>query len=153
VRLAASHDVSLPRARLWAALTDLDHLEALVREHRVELARAAAGGAGTEWEARFRLRGADRRLGVRLVAEEAPERLGFGLEGEGILGTGEVALAALGPGRTRLAVSLEIRPRTFAARLVLASLGLAQGRVERRFARGVAGFARLLAARGRRRAD
>jgi hypothetical protein len=69
------------------------------------------------------------------VMDMAPEhRLAFECIGTPAEGDLMIEMAEMGPRRTRLVATLEIRPRTLAARLFLQSLRLAKAKVTRRFA-------------------
>lgn len=149
MRFTAAHDLAAPIADAWAALTDIETLEAMARARNVALTRQGRGGVGTEWQARFRLRGAAREASVRIVGLDLPGQLRLAFAGELFEGTAQVDLVALARARTRLAATVELVPRTLAARLALASARLVKPRADRRFARGVEAFARMLAARAR----
>lgn len=149
MRFTASSDMVAPIADAWSALTDVEALDALARARKVTLARQGAGGVGTEWQARFRLRGAERELAFRLVGIDLPGQLRLTFAGDLFEGTAQIDLVALARARTRLTATVDLVPRTLAARLMLASARLVKARADRRFAKGVAAFARQLAARAR----
>ena len=65
----------------------------------------------------------------------------------GIDGAVVIELVALSVARTRLTVSIDLEPRTLGARLLVQSLKLARGTLQRRFELRVADYASEITAR------
>lgn len=61
------------------------------------------------------------------------DKLVFGIDAPSIEGTSMLELISLSPRRTRLRLTLDVRPKTLAARLFINTLRLAKRRVDTRF--------------------
>ncbi|MCL4189578.1 MAG: SRPBCC family protein [Rhodobacteraceae bacterium] len=149
MRFTASRDIAVPIADAWAALTDVEAAEGIARARGVAVVRTGPGGVGTTWQARFRLRGAERQVTLRIAAMEMPGRLCLDFRGELFEGSAQVDLLALARTRTRLTAMADVLPRTLAARLMLASARLVKSRADRRFGKAVGALARAVAAGAR----
>lgn len=144
MKIASRHDIEAPPAFVFQTLTDFDSWERSAMRRGAEVARTdklTALAAGMAWIVRFRFRGKDRRIAVKLVGLEAPSRLSFALEGTMFDANCVVDLMELGAKRTRMVVISEAKPRTLAARLIMQSLRLGRARVQRRVDRRIASIA------------
>lgn len=146
MKLSGREDIDAPIANVWAAVSDFDAYELLALRRGVEVTRIGVL-PGLSWQTAFQLRGKRRQVKLRLQKMERPTHLGFDFTSAPVEGNGQVELIELGPNRTRLMVSTEVKPRTLAARLFLQSLKLARGRVNRRFNQRLEKLARLVEAR------
>lgn len=99
--------------------------------HRTDKLRVP--GPGMEWSVRFRFRGRDRNLGVKLVTLERDTKLAFAGAGKMIESDMWIDLLSLAPNRTRLTMGVVVRPKTLGARLLLQSVKLAKTKVQIRF--------------------
>ncbi|MCU0800701.1 MAG: SRPBCC family protein [Rhodobacteraceae bacterium] len=145
MKVASRHDIEAPPAFVFEALTDFDSWERSAMRRGAEVTRTdkmTAVAAGLAWQVRFRFRGKDRKLAVRLTSIDAPSRLGFGVNGMLFETTSVVDLMELGAKRTRMVVVSEAKPKTLAARLILQSLRLARARVQRRVDKRIGAIAR-----------
>lgn len=153
MRFTARGDLALPIAAVHAALSDVDHYEAEARARGARLERHGTGGEGTEWDIAFRFRGRERQLRARLLELRPPGRLRLTWEGRLTRGEAVVELVALARGRTRLALTIDVLPKTLPARLFLQSLRLVKPRLNRRFRARVAEALRRLEARAAARSS
>lgn len=143
MELTSQHDISAPREQVFAILADPAVFERRLAAARVQVRRQ---GADHEWELRFHLRGAERRIHLTRTACEAPTHLAFAGRSPRFAIANLIELAPGGPQATRMTVTLTIRPRGMAARLALQSLRLGRRRMQRRFDTAVARLAAELAA-------
>lgn len=143
MELTSEQEIAAPRAQVFAALTDFAAVEARMKARGTTLERLDSGTTteGAEWEARFRLRGRERRLHLVLADCAAPEKLGLTGDSPAFAIESMITLAAPTPETTRMRVTFIARPRTTGARLALQSLRLVRGRMERRFDAAVARLA------------
>jgi hypothetical protein len=88
---------------------------------------------GMAWRLRFTFKGKQRKMSIRFADAEPGSHLAWAFDSVPIEGTVKVELVSLSPRRTRLTMVSDIRPKTLAARLMIQSLRLAKGRVQRRF--------------------
>lgn len=98
------------------------------------LDRLRKPGVGMEWKVGFPYRGKRRGIEIKLLALDPEQRMVFDCMAQPAEAILEIDLAEMGPRRTRISVTLEIKPRTLAARLFIQSLRLAKAKVQRRFA-------------------
>jgi carbon monoxide dehydrogenase subunit G len=150
MKLSTRDDIEAPIAFVFEHLTDFEAWERAALRRGAEVQRTdrlAAPGPGLSWEVAFDFRGRRRELDLRLDRMEPPVRLVFSGVGPNSEGTLDIELIELAARRTRVAVRLEVKPRTLVARLFLQSLKLAKARVEGRFKSRVAQLAAEIADR------
>ncbi len=144
MKVTSRHDIDAPAAFVFETLTDFDSWERSAMRRGADVVRTdrmTAVAAGLAWLVRFRFRGKERKLAVRLASIDAPARIGFAMEGALFDATSVIDLMELGPNRTRLVMVGEAKPKTLGARLMLQSLRLARARVQRQVDRRVAAIA------------
>ena len=83
-----------------------------------------------------------RDLDLRLATYERPTTIRFESDSNGLAGVMTLDLMALSPRRTRMSVSVELTPKTLAARLLVQSLKLAKSNMTKRFKLKVADYAK-----------
>ncbi len=135
MKLTGKTDIDAPIDFLYRTLNDHATWEAEARQRGVEVERPAdmpLAGPGAGWRIRLPYRGKVRKILVRLDGLTPETRIDYTLEGQSMGGTLVVELSRLSPRRTRLRLSLDVKPKTLAARLMLNTLRLAKGRVSAR---------------------
>jgi hypothetical protein len=150
MRLNSKQDVEAPLAEVWQALTDFPGWERAAMRRGAEVQRSdtpRAPGPGMAWTARFRFRGQDRQVLVRLAELEPHSRLVF--EGRSKLFVGSMAIdvVAMSARRTRLHVITDLTPVSLPARLLLQSARLARTRINQRYDARIAQLAAAIEAR------
>ena len=137
--------IRCPADAVFAAMSDYGYFEAALRDRGVRIARVADGdaaGLGTTWEAETDLRGHLITV-VTQVTEFTPgARIVSQSDAGGLEATATFAVEPLGPDKSRLMIGIDIRPTSFAGRMLLQPLKLAKGSIAERFERRVAAFAR-----------
>lgn len=147
MKFTTHEDIDLPVDAVFAGVTDFEGFERAAMRRGAEVQRLgdhARKGVGQAWHVNFRYRGRARDLVSEITHYEPPHRLRSlgGMGGiDSVLG---IELIELAPNRTRLKADLELRPRTFGARLLLQSLKLARSALAKGFKRRVHDFARRL---------
>lgn len=147
MQLTASEDIEAPLDRVFAAVTDFEGIERQALRRGVDVRRVdsiAGPASGMTWQAAFGFRGKPRKTEVCLSEYHPPEQLVFdsvtgGLEARFILD-----LVALSRGRTRLNVSTQLKPTTLSSRLLVQSMKLAKGGIDKRFRHRMAALAKDL---------
>lgn len=136
MKLTAKEDIEAPIGFVTSVLTDFDTWERAAMRRGADVDRLDTlrkPGVGMEWRVGFDYRGKKRKVEIKLLTLNPDQRLVFdcmAAPAEAIL---SIDMAEMGPRRSRVAVTLEIKPRTMAARLFLQSLRLAKAKVTRRF--------------------
>ncbi len=137
MKLTTRQDIEAPAAFVFAALRDFEAWERLALRRGADVSRTDTLHqvvAGLSWMIKFDYRGKQRRIALRLTRIETPVNLAFAGTGASLEGLAGLDLMALTARRTRLNVTLDLRPRTIGMRLVMQSMRLAKSRVNRRFA-------------------
>ena len=152
MNFTAKQDIEAPAERVWAALTDFAGWERAAFRRGAEVTRTdrlAAPGPGMAWAGRFEFRGQPREITVRLVELDPGARLVF--QGTTKQFNGEVVLdlVEMSARSSRLHLKAEIKPQTLTARILLQSLKLAKGRVQKRIETRLADFAACFDGRAR----
>ncbi|MGP6086856.1 SRPBCC family protein [Antarctobacter jejuensis] len=142
MELKASEDIEASQDQVFAALSDFDMIERQALRRGVDIMRMGeVTGAGMAWRAKFTFRGKKREAEVRLVTFDAPDRMTFHSVSGGLETDLEIDVVALSRNRTRINMVSVMHPKTLSARLLVQSLKLAKGGVEKRFRRKMAELA------------
>lgn len=152
MKLACRQDIDAPAAFVLAQISDFESWERTAMRRGVEIERTdklSAYGSGTSWATRFRYRGRERRVAIRLERLAADGHADFSVTSAPADGALEVEIVAMAASRVRMLVSIEFKPKTFAAKLFVQSLRLARSRVERRLAQRAKALANEIEARYR----
>lgn len=137
MKLTSRQDIEAPVAFVFEALRDFDAWERAALRRGADVARTdrlREVMPGLSWLVKFAYRGKERKLALRLTQLEQPTLLGFSGTGSSLDGLAGIDLMALASRRTRVSVTLDVRPKTIGARVILQSLRLAKARINRRFA-------------------
>lgn len=144
MKFSTREDIRAPIDTVFAAVTDFEHFERQVLRRGAEVSRIDSGGAegvGMSWRTRVPIRGRTREITSELTEMRPPTGVVLESHSAGVESIFVVDLLALSQTRTRLRVSLDMRPTNFSARLFVQSLKLAKASLSRRFSDRVAGFA------------
>lgn len=147
MQFASKEDIEAPIEAVFATLCDFEAFERSAIRRGADVVRlhdVNPVAAGMKWQARFPFRGRTRDLQVTLQGFEAPTAMEFRSDSDGLDVTLTIDLVALSPKRTRLAVVLNIKPKTLSARLLVQSLKLAKSNLTKRFKLKVADYAKLV---------
>jgi hypothetical protein len=153
MKLVRNEDVEAPIGFVYSALCDFDHWERAALRRGAEVTRLdtlPAVAEGMMWNVGFDFRARRRTVDLRLVKLDPGQALGFTGEGKSMKGRSLLELVEMGSKRTRIVITVEIEPRTLAARLLLQSLKFASAKVNRAFENRTAGLAADLEDRFRR---
>ncbi|MEI4473087.1 SRPBCC family protein [Frigidibacter sp. MR17.24] len=136
MKFSTKEDIEAPAEFVFAELSDFDGFERLARSRGAQvrrLDRLPAPGKGMSWELSFRWRGRERSLVADLTTYDRPRDIRFDATSTGFDLTLAIGLQALSPRRTRIAVALELTPKTLASRILMQSVKLGKSRLERKF--------------------
>lgn len=135
MKFSTRAEIQAPIAHVFAKLSDFSGFERRALRHGVQVNRSADGqiAVGMQWDIVFKLRGRERHMRATLAALDAPEMYRFDAVSDGLNVQSVVELIALSPRRTRLVVSVDLRPRSLTARVLLQSMKLAKTKLNKRF--------------------
>ncbi|MFZ1470781.1 MAG: SRPBCC family protein [Paracoccaceae bacterium] len=136
MKLTTKQDIEAPLDVVYQRLTDFDHFERMAMRRGAEVERTdrlKVPGVGMAWRLHFVFRSKPRTMLVRFADAEPESHLIWGFDSTTLEGAARIDLVALSARRTRMSIAGEARPKTLAARLVLQSMRLAKGRLQRKF--------------------
>ncbi|WP_428927679.1 SRPBCC family protein [Marinibacterium sp. SX1] len=147
MKFSSKEDVEAPIAQVFDMLADFGSYERQALRRGIEVHRTdtrAEPGVGVSWHALFDLRGKRREVDVVVSAFDRPDSIHFTSDSQGLQGLVTLELVALSPRRTRLAIEVDLKPKTLSARLLVQSLKLAKKNLTKRFKLRVADYAKGL---------
>ncbi len=147
MRFSARADIAAEPEAVFAELTEFERFERMALQAGAEVVRADAletPGAGMEWVVKAPIRGRMRRIDVNLVDLHPAERLEFHAVSPGFDMSSTIELISPRPGKTRMQIAFDIRPKTLASRIALQSAKLRKATLSRQFEERVKGLARLI---------
>lgn len=150
MKFSTRTDIEAPIDHVFAEVSDFSTFERSAMRRGAKVQRVDSQdvrGPGMAWQTEFTFRGKTREVRIDLEDYEEPVMLGFAGKSAGLTGFCEIELIALSPKKTRMRVSLDLKPHTLSARLLIQSIKLAKGTVDKKFEARVADYARDIAAR------
>lgn len=141
MKFSTRQDIELPIGAVFGTLSNFALFERVALRRGVEVARRSPEPGAVAWTLRFPLRGKMRTVEASLDRFVPEEALGFLGESRSFQMELGLALIALSRARTRMAVELDVRPRTLSGRLLLQSMRLSKSGYARKFEAGVKSFA------------
>ncbi|MEC7794673.1 MAG: SRPBCC family protein [Pseudomonadota bacterium] len=155
MKFSTRKDIDAPIDHVFASVSDFQVYERAAMRRGAQVRRLDnqdVKGPGMAWQADFEFRGKKRVLEITLEDYEAPTNLEFLGTSGGLSGACEIELIALSPSKTRLKLSVDLRPQTLSARLLVQSLKLAKGNLDKKFDARVAELSDNVAAQYRQTA-
>lgn len=153
MKLTAKQDIDAPADYVFAQLTDFESWERGAMRRGAEVSRTdkmLVPGVGMTWAAKFRYRGRDRNVSLRLDRMDADGHVGFTAGSPQADGVTQMELVAMAAKRSRVFINLEVQPKSFTAKLFVQSLKLAKSRVDRSLAQRAQQFAQEIEDRYKR---
>ncbi|MFN3662476.1 SRPBCC family protein [Yoonia sp.] len=134
MKLSNREDIEAPLDHVFSRVSDFGAFERRAMREGAKINRhsGAPVAVGAVWHIRIPVRGREREFVSTLTALDGPDSYLVTTRIDGLDFTTQVVLVSLSPRRTRVAVGIEIRARTLAARLLLQSLKLAKSRLNER---------------------
>ena len=136
MKLTSKKDIEGSIDKVWAAMSDFEAWERAAMRRGVEVSRTDTlqrPAVGMAWLTRFIYRGKERKVEVKLTEMSPRTVLGFDAVSSVVEAETRVELIEMSAKRTRIHVSMEVKPRSLGARLFLQSLRLARNKVDRKF--------------------
>lgn len=136
MKLTSKKDIEGSIDKVWAAMSDFEAWERAAMRRGAEVSRTDTlqrPAVGMAWLTRFIYRGKERKVEVKLTEMSPRTVLGFDAVSSVVEAETRVELIEMSAKRTRIHVSMEVKPRSLGARLFLQSLRLARNKVDRKF--------------------
>ncbi len=136
MKLTAKTDLEAPLFFLYACIADTDYWEREAVRRGVAIERPAdvpLKRTGAVWLVQVPFRGRLRKFQLRIDSMVQDQSMTFSFEGQSMTGTAQLETKALSARRSRLRVTVEVKPKTLTARLFLNTLRLARRPAEARF--------------------
>lgn len=140
MKLKTHHDLDIPIADLFRILCDTQRWERAAMRKGVEVARLDSGEgavAGANWKASGEWRGKKRQVELTLRTLQPQTLMLFDFASESFRGVSAISLVDLSAKRTRLAIEIELKAQTLAARIMLQGAKLARQKIQRRFSQKI----------------
>lgn len=147
MRFATKEDLTEPLDAVFAAISDFAGLERVANRRGISVTRAdrmTIKGAGMMWDVGFKMRGRPRKAVIELTSYDPGGGMRLTATSSNLEMTMVLSLVALARNRTRLAVEMEVLPKTMAARLLIQSARLGKKRLDSRFRDRVRTFVKYL---------
>lgn len=145
MKFSTREDIAAPIEDVFKAVTTFEMYERAAMRRGADVRRRASvsdGGLGTQWDTRFMLKGKMREMAFEVTRFGPPSDVEISLISRNIAGAIICELFALSQTRTRMTVSLEARPLTLPARVLIQSLKLTKSNLNARFKKRVAELVR-----------
>lgn len=133
-------DIDAPIEFVFQKVTNFDSYERQALRRGAVVSRVDGNGpvrVGSAWDVAFTFRSKDRRLRATIAEIASPDRMIIDTAATGLNSVTSVTLVALSPKVTRVAVAVELLPKSLSARLLLQSLKLAKANLNKRFAKRI----------------
>ncbi len=143
MKLSTREDIAAPIEAVFREISDFDGFERAALRRGAEVVRTdslTAAGVGMTWRAQFPFRNRERQADLELLDHDVPNGLTLFSRISGVETTVVVELVALSRVRTRMNMSIDLKPKSIPARLMIQSLKLAKTNMTKRFHRRVADF-------------
>lgn len=135
MKFVTKEDIECPVAHVFAQAADFAGFERQALRRGANVRRTdqkSQQGLGSGWDVIFKFRGKERQMQAVVTAWDPPNGYGVLSSSSGIEGIVLVELVPLSRSRTRLSLSIELKPKTIGARIMVQSLKLARGTMQRR---------------------
>ncbi|WP_424938933.1 SRPBCC family protein [Aliiroseovarius sp. S253] len=152
MKIKTHEDIEATIDQVFSAVTDFESFELAALRRGAEVRRTdsmALPGQGMSWQAKFTHRGRQRVADINLEQFDRPNQMRILSKIAGLTADVDVELMALSRTRTRMTLSVDMRPKTIPARLLIQSLKLARTTMLRRFRKRVSEYAATIEARYR----
>ena len=143
MKLNSKTDINATLNATFAGLADFDSFERQVRHSGAEISRVddlSQPGPGMMWAVRAEFRGKLQKITLELVDYDPPNSMLFHAATDGFEADIKAELIALSSRETRMPVSVEIKAKSLAARLILQSARLTKSSILKRYRKGLNRF-------------
>lgn len=152
MKIKTHEDIEATIDQVFAALTDFESFELAALRRGADVHRTETlpqPGKGMGWQAKFIYRNRERIADITVEEFDRPNHLRVWSKVAGLNVELDAELLSLSRNRTRMTISVDMRPKTIPARLLIQSLKLARTTMLRRFRKRVSEFASTIETRNR----
>ncbi|WP_168771164.1 SRPBCC family protein [Palleronia sediminis] len=135
MKFSTRKDIAASPAAAFAVISDFDTIadQARAQGATVERLDAATTPATGHWKIGFDFRGKRRVSESRITTYDPPQQLALRSRIEGLVVLLNIEILEVAPDKSRLFYVVELKPETMRAGLVVQSMKLARGTIEKRF--------------------
>ena len=147
MKMSAREDIQTPISAVFARLTDFAAHEAVAARRGVAVERLSRPQARTDWPAWkvvFQYGGREREVTAEVLDLHVPNIFASEVHYRGMDVSFDIELMPLSVSWTRMFFVLELKPRSIKGKLVVQSLKVAKGSIQRRIENRLKSFAREL---------
>lgn len=144
-------DTDLPAERLFDAVGDFDALERLIIGRGASVTRidpAQEPGITMGWRIDFDWRGKSRDLRLAVTRFDRPEQIAMAGRSDALDIAMLATIVALSRSKSRLIFETELKPRNMKARLMVQTAKLGKAQLDRRYARRIEEFVKIMTGTG-----
>lgn len=136
MRFTSKEDIDIPIEDAFNMLSDYDFFERMAMRRGIEISRKNPDlpvGIGAAWELEFDWRGKEIAMDAEIVTFERPDKIVILAKSKGLSTEVEFELVALSKRKTRMHLIADVTASTLPARLLVQSMKLARGSIEKKF--------------------
>ncbi|MAM25548.1 MAG: hypothetical protein CML55_09260 [Rhodobacteraceae bacterium] len=153
MKFSTKEDIEAPIDAVFDMLCDFESFERAAMRRGAEVQRLdqlAKPAVRMKWQAVFEMRGKRREVEIEMVTFDRPTEMVFESRSSGLLGEMSFELVPLSRKRTRVMVTLEVKPLNLSSRLMIQSMKLAKSSLTAKYKLRVAEYANGMEERYRR---
>lgn len=147
MKFSTKEDIEAPIDAVFKMLCDFETYERAAMRRGAEVQRTdtrTSPGAGMGWRGTFNLRGKRREVDIEMITFDSPNEMAFECSSQGLLTLVSTEVVALSKNRTRILMSVDIKPLNLSARLLVQSLKLAKTSLTKKYKLRTAEFVKSL---------
>lgn len=147
MKFSTKEDIEAPIENAFALFSDFDQFERSALRRGAEVRRTDSlkrNGAGMTWQSAFKFRGKNRKITAELIGYDPSDGYEIELQSADVTAYATLELMSLSKSRTRAALAVELKPKSLSGRLMVQTMRLGKGRLEKRFRIKAADFVRTI---------
>lgn len=147
MKFSTKEDIEAPIDAVFDMLCEFDRFERAAMRRGAEVQRVdnlSQPAVGMQWQVAFNMRGRRRKVQIDMAKFERPTEIKLATTSPGLTGDMIFELLALSRSRTRLMVTLDLKPQNLSARLLLQSLKMAKTSLTKKYKLRVAEYAKRM---------
>ena len=153
MKFSTKEDIDAPIDAVFDMLCDFEMFERAAMRRGAEVQRTdttIVPGVGMGWRGTFNMRGKRREVDIEITTFDKPNEMVFACSSQGLLTLLTTELVALSKNRTRIMMSVDVKPLNLSARLLVQSLKLAKTSLTKKYKLRAADFVNAMEERHQR---